>query len=115
MGYFTCNPVFAERFERQGETSCQRPCGFSQALIGQLLVKQWGMDAWVRWLHGLQRQYTTRRDTIVDALLDEFDSSFGYTDENYFAKGLPLYSGFAHPRKVKRLGGGKQLGRIISL
>lgn len=30
LGWFTCNPVFAERFERQAETSTQNPCGFGQ-------------------------------------------------------------------------------------
>lgn len=30
LGWFTCNEVFAERLERQGETSTQAPCGFGQ-------------------------------------------------------------------------------------
>ena len=30
LGWFTCNPVFAERLERQGETTTQAPCGFGQ-------------------------------------------------------------------------------------
>jgi aromatic amino acid aminotransferase I / 2-aminoadipate transaminase len=30
MGWFTCSPLFAERFERQGETTTQSPCGFGQ-------------------------------------------------------------------------------------
>lgn len=30
LGWFTCNEIFAERFERHGETSTQAPCGFGQ-------------------------------------------------------------------------------------
>jgi aromatic amino acid aminotransferase I / 2-aminoadipate transaminase len=33
LGWFTCNEVFAERFERQSETSTQAPCGFGQVCI----------------------------------------------------------------------------------
>jgi hypothetical protein len=114
MGWFTCNPIFAERFERVGETTCQRPSGFTQAMIGQLLVKQWGMDKWVRWLHGLQAQYTARRDAIVDALLEQFDHSLGYSDGSYFVQGLPLYTCFPHPKLVRNISQGKQIGRLCS-
>jgi aromatic amino acid aminotransferase I len=30
LGWFTCAPLFAERLERQGETTTQAPCGFGQ-------------------------------------------------------------------------------------
>lgn len=30
LGWFTCNPMFAERLERQGEVSTQAPCGVGQ-------------------------------------------------------------------------------------
>ncbi|EJD36919.1 PLP-dependent transferase [Auricularia subglabra TFB-10046 SS5] len=109
LGFFTCNPVFAERFERQGETTTQRPCGFGQALIGQLLTKQWGLDNYVRWLHGLQAQYTARRDALVDGILEGFDSSLSYSDGSYFAAGLPVYSCFLQRGARK-----KQLGRVLS-
>jgi hypothetical protein len=33
LGWFTCNPLFAERLERQGETSFQAPCGFGQVFV----------------------------------------------------------------------------------
>ena len=114
MGWFTCNPLFAERLERHGETSVQRPCGFGQALIGQLLTQHWGHDDYVRWLHGLQQQYTARRNALVDAILDGFDSTFSYTDANYFVAGLPQYSLFPHPKRAHKLAGGKQIGRICT-
>lgn len=77
LGWFTCNPMFAERFERQGETSTQAPCGFGQSMVTQLLVKTWGLSGYVRWLRGLRAQYSMRRDAFVDAMVDEFHITFG--------------------------------------
>jgi aromatic amino acid aminotransferase I len=69
LGWFTCSPLFAERLERQGETTTQAPCGFGQvrlatlsrgslafsrfiqSLVTQLLLT-WKFDGYVRWLHG---------------------------------------------------------------
>lgn len=75
LGWFTCSPQLAERFERQGETSTQAPCGFGQALITQLLTKEWGLGAYTRWLRGVRTQYTIRRNALVDAFLEQFDVS----------------------------------------
>ncbi|KZS93370.1 PLP-dependent transferase [Sistotremastrum niveocremeum HHB9708] len=75
LGWFTCNPLFAERFERQGETTTQAPSGFSQVLVTQLLTQQWGYSGYIRWLKGLQYQYTLRRDTILDYFAEEFNVS----------------------------------------
>ncbi|OBZ70291.1 Aromatic amino acid aminotransferase C56E4.03 [Grifola frondosa] len=71
LGWFTCNPMFAERLERQGETSTQAPCGFGQALVAKLLTG-WKYEGYVRWLHGLAVQYRIRRDFFIDSLADEF-------------------------------------------
>ncbi|EJF62296.1 PLP-dependent transferase [Dichomitus squalens] len=71
LGFFTCNPVFAERLERIGETSTQAPCGFGQSLITQLLTT-WQFDGYARWLQGLAAQYTSRRNSFIDALQSEF-------------------------------------------
>ncbi|EJU06677.1 PLP-dependent transferase [Dacryopinax primogenitus] len=72
LGFFTCNPMFAERLLRAGETSTQAPCGFGQALITSLL-NGWGMSGWIRWLRGIRAQYTMRRDMCMDALYNHFD------------------------------------------
>ncbi|EIN10771.1 PLP-dependent transferase [Punctularia strigosozonata HHB-11173 SS5] len=71
LGWFTCNPVFAERLERQGETSTQSPCGFGQSLITQALLT-WKYDGYIRWLRGLGQEYKSRRDHFIDCLADEF-------------------------------------------
>ena len=72
LGWFTCNPLFADRLERMGETSTQSPCGLGQAFY-MALISHWTFDGYVRWLRGLRAQYRHRRDFFVDCLADEFD------------------------------------------
>ncbi|KAF5370081.1 hypothetical protein D9758_001083 [Tetrapyrgos nigripes] len=71
LGWFTCNPMFAERLERAAETSTQAPCGFGQALVTSALL-EWKYDGYIRWLKGLRAEYKQRRDYLVDCLADEF-------------------------------------------
>lgn len=71
LGWFTCNPRFAERLERQGETTSQAPCGFGQALITKILM-HWTYDGYIRWLRGLRTEYQQRRNFFVDCLAEEF-------------------------------------------
>lgn len=96
LGFFTCNPRFAERLERAGETSAQAPCGFGQSLIGQLLTT-WQFDGYVRWLHGLAAQYEARRDFIIDALAEEFNLKQSLGTTGSWA-GLTVLSASAKPR-----------------
>ncbi|KAL1735979.1 pyridoxal phosphate-dependent transferase [Schizophyllum commune] len=72
LGFFTCNAVFAERFERQGETSTQAPCGFGQSMVASLLL-QWQYSGYIRWLRALRLQYKQRRDFFIDCFDDEFN------------------------------------------
>ena len=72
LGWVTCSPVFAERFERMGEVSTHCPCGLGQALL-MGLITQWTFPGYVRWLQGLRAQYRHRRDFFVDCLAEEFD------------------------------------------
>ncbi|KAH7916089.1 pyridoxal phosphate-dependent transferase [Hygrophoropsis aurantiaca] len=72
LGFFTCNPIFAERFERQGETSTQSPCGFGQSIVTKILTN-WKYDGYIRWLQGLRTEYAQRRDFFIDCLAEEFD------------------------------------------
>ncbi|CAL1700165.1 unnamed protein product [Somion occarium] len=97
LGFFTCNPRFAERLERHGETTTQAPCGFGQSLITQLL-KSWGYEGYTRWLHGLAVQYTGRRDYIIDCFAEEFHlrSSIGTTG---IWNGLEVYDLYAKPKR----------------
>ncbi|KAI0340764.1 PLP-dependent transferase [Trametopsis cervina] len=71
LGWITCAPQLAERFERQGETTTQAPCGLGQSIITQLLTK-WEYKGYIRWLHGLAVEYRSRRDYMIDLLNEEF-------------------------------------------
>ncbi|KAF8915874.1 pyridoxal phosphate-dependent transferase [Mucidula mucida] len=71
LGWFTCNPLFAERLERAGETSTQSPCGFGQGMVAALLL-HWHFEGYIRWLQALRLQYQARRDFFLDSLATEF-------------------------------------------
>ncbi|KAH9855019.1 PLP-dependent transferase [Lenzites betulinus] len=96
LGFFTCNPVFAERLERAGETSTQAPCGFGQSLITQLLTT-WQLDGYVRWLHGLSAQYQARRDFFIDTLAEEFHMRTSLGTMGAW-RGCTIYTASAKPR-----------------
>ncbi|KAI0921014.1 hypothetical protein AcW1_004869 [Taiwanofungus camphoratus] len=97
LGWHTCNPIFAERLERQGETSAQAPCGFGQSLITKLLMT-WKYDGYVRWLHGLAVQYKTRRDFFIDCLADEFHLESSPSDLGVW-RGHDIYTAYARPSR----------------
>ncbi|KAI0329543.1 PLP-dependent transferase [Cubamyces sp. BRFM 1775] len=97
LGFFTCNPRFAERLERAGETSTQAPCGFGQSLITQLLTS-WKFEGYTRWLHGLAAQYKARRDYLLDALSDEFHLKVSFGASGSW-KGCTIYTATAKPRR----------------
>ncbi|KAG9219324.1 hypothetical protein CCMSSC00406_0001734 [Pleurotus cornucopiae] len=92
LGWFTCNPIFAERLERQGETSTQAPCGYGQSLVTALLLN-WGYDGYVRWLRALGSQYQLRRNFILDCLGDEFHLKLDYETSGVWS-GCDIYRAY---------------------
>ncbi|KIK93495.1 hypothetical protein PAXRUDRAFT_144943 [Paxillus rubicundulus Ve08.2h10] len=76
LGWFTCNSMFAERLQRQGEISTQAPCGFGQSIVTKILLN-WTYDGYIRWLRGLRTEYTQRRDFIIDCFSEEFNLQIG--------------------------------------
>ncbi|KAG8956190.1 hypothetical protein FRC04_004266 [Tulasnella sp. 424] len=91
MGWVSANPLFADAVLRVGETSTQAPCGFGQSMIAELLVNHWGFDKYVRWLQGLQKQYTDRRDLLIDAIASEFDLAEASSAPDFFGGARVLY------------------------
>ncbi|KAM0751020.1 PLP-dependent transferase [Meredithblackwellia eburnea MCA 4105] len=71
LGWITTSPIFADRMQKANESSTQGASGFAQVLIAKLLVDEWGMTGWFRWLKGLKAQYRDRRDMLVDCLVQE--------------------------------------------
>jgi len=92
LGWFTCNPIFAEKLLRQGETSTQSPCGLGQALVVQLL-NTWKPDGYIRWLRGLGQQYTDRRDHFIDLLHAKFHIRASVSEHSYW-KGCTVYDAY---------------------
>ncbi|KAJ4485327.1 pyridoxal phosphate-dependent transferase [Lentinula aciculospora] len=72
LGYFVCNPIFAERILRATEVTTQAPSGLSQAFVEELLVS-WGIEGYLTWLAGLRDCYTTRRNWMCDIIAENFD------------------------------------------
>ncbi|KAI5480676.1 hypothetical protein MNV49_007603 [Pseudohyphozyma bogoriensis] len=93
MGWITCNPLFAERMERANESSSQSASGFAQALIGKLLVEEWGVKGYLSWLKGLKAEYRDRRDSLVDSLLFGADAALDARESSSVigAKGYELF------------------------
>ncbi|KAJ7129722.1 PLP-dependent transferase [Mycena epipterygia] len=97
LGWYTCNPMFAERLERAAETTTQAPCGFAQTLVTATL-QEWGYEGYIRWLKALRLQYTIRRDSFVDYLADEFHLTVAPGTVGMW-EGCQVYSGFAKPKR----------------
>ena len=62
-----------QRILRASEVTTNAPCGFSQALITELIANQWRLDGFSRWLQGLRAQYRARRDAMLDSFAEAFD------------------------------------------
>ncbi|KAG9048757.1 hypothetical protein FS837_012120 [Tulasnella sp. UAMH 9824] len=85
IGWVSANPLFADAVLRVGEVSTQAPSGFAQSMITELLVNHWGFDKYARWLQGLQKEYTDRRDMLIDAIASEFDVFEGVSAPNFLS------------------------------
>ncbi|GAA5940792.1 hypothetical protein JCM1841_004720 [Sporobolomyces salmonicolor] len=99
LGWTVCNPVFAERIEKANESSTQSASGFAQALVGKLLVEQWGFTGYLRWLKGIKAQYRDRRDVLVDYLLDQSHASLDARQSS--AQAWEIYTSNARGRDEK--------------
>lgn len=71
LGYYVCNPLFAERLLRATEVESQTPSGWSQGIIYSLL-QTWGRDGYLTWLSRLRDTYQTRRDAMCGAFAKHF-------------------------------------------
>ncbi|QRV87930.1 aminotransferase class I and II protein [Ceratobasidium sp. AG-Ba] len=96
LGWTTCNAQFAAIMVDYSASTTNQTSGISQALITQLVSKQWGYDSFIRWLRGLATQYTARRDGMVDCFFE--CSSIGVIQRNNsLHNGAPVYDAFARP------------------
>lgn len=72
VGWFTANKMFIEKLLRGTEMQTQQPSGFSELIIGEMLLK-WGLEGYLEWNANLRDQYRVRRDWMLDAIAEQFD------------------------------------------
>lgn len=80
LGWYTGNPIFIEKLQRNNEVSSFGGSAFSSTLISTLL-NTWGHDGYVRWLLGIRNQYTERRNFLMDCMHEEFSLQASYTEK----------------------------------
>lgn len=66
-GWVTASAQIIDRFVRHSETSIQNPSGVSQLILYKLLDAEWGHGGFLDWLMYLRKEYTRRRDIILNA------------------------------------------------
>lgn len=66
-GWVTGAAQLIERFIRHCEVSCQNPSGFAMTSLYQVLERGWGHKGFLEWLMFIRKEYTRRRDVIVNA------------------------------------------------
>jgi len=83
LGFCTACPLFIAKLQQAHETSTQGASGFAQAIVGKLLVDEWKMSGYLRWLKGLKSQYRARRNDFVDLFVEQEGSAIDsrYTDQ----------------------------------
>lgn len=68
LGWITTQKRFIEKFMRLHESTFLIPSGFSVSIITNLLNK-WGQEGYLQWLINLKREYTIKRDFVIDGLI----------------------------------------------
>ncbi|KAG9094722.1 hypothetical protein FS749_011948 [Ceratobasidium sp. UAMH 11750] len=107
LGWTTCNARFAATLVEYSSSTTNQTSGISQALITQLVSKQWGYDAFIRWLRGLGAQYAARRDMLIDYFFE--CPSMGFQRKSSLLNGLPAFEAYAKPARILHAYGEKFL------
>ncbi|KAH0544487.1 hypothetical protein FGG08_001385 [Glutinoglossum americanum] len=67
VGWITASEQVVERFVRHSEVSVQNPSGLAQLTLYKLLDESWGHEGFLDWLMHIRKEYTQRRDLILNA------------------------------------------------
>lgn len=67
VGWITASDQIVERYRQHADVSTQSPSGMSQLVLFKLLDEHWGHKGYLDWLLHIRMEYTTRRDTLLDA------------------------------------------------
>ncbi|CAE6427770.1 unnamed protein product [Rhizoctonia solani] len=101
LGWTTCNPLFATTLENYSASKTNQTSGISQAMVMQLVSKQWGYDGYIRWLRGIGAQYTERRDLMLDSLFEASSSGLGLALNYNLSQGaVRVYDAYVKPAGI---------------
>ncbi|KAL1637191.1 Aromatic/aminoadipate aminotransferase 1 [Neofusicoccum ribis] len=67
VGWITASEQIVERYSKHADVSTQGPSGMSQLMLFKLLDEHWGHPGYIDWLIHIRKEYTERRNIIVDA------------------------------------------------
>ncbi|CZR54869.1 related to aromatic amino acid aminotransferase and related proteins [Phialocephala subalpina] len=84
VGWIVAQPAFIEKltFATNGTTS--NPSGCSEVVLSQILLRDWGVKGFVRWIEGMRVNYEGRRNLLCEALAEGRDISIPiHTSANY--------------------------------
>jgi len=74
VGWVVAQPAFIEKLTFATDGTTSNPSGFAEAVLSQVLLRQWGMGGFVRWIEGLKVNYQSRRDLLCEALAEGRDA-----------------------------------------
>ncbi|KAF8709556.1 Cyclophilin-like protein, partial [Rhizoctonia solani] len=102
LGWTTCNALFATVMGDYSASKTNQSSGISQAMVMQLVSKQWGHDGYIRWLRGIGAQYTERRNLMLDSLFESSSSSGLELVQNHGVsqETVAVYDAYAKPNGV---------------
>lgn len=66
-GWITASEQICERYRTHADVSTQGPSGISQLMLFKLLDEHWGHGGYLDWLVHIRMEYTTRRNTMLEA------------------------------------------------
>lgn len=66
IGWLTASQQIVEKYKSHADVSTHGPSGFSQLALFKLLDEHWGHAGFLEWLLHVRREYTERRDFMVD-------------------------------------------------
>ncbi|KAF2146858.1 uncharacterized protein K452DRAFT_283059 [Aplosporella prunicola CBS 121167] len=67
VGWITASEQVVARYKKHADVSTQGPSGMSQLILFKLLDEHWGHPGYLEWLIHIRKEYTQRRDVILDA------------------------------------------------
>lgn len=67
VGWITASEQLIERYSKHADVSTQGPSGMSQLMLFKMLDEHWGHPGYIDWLIHIRKEYTQRRNIIVDA------------------------------------------------